>query len=176
MLEKWLKVLCVVSWQLQNMKEHCETLWQCAQNNKKKSNYSTYILYLTWKKKTKKNCSWIVHDNCHNRITCCTRFIYETSQNYRPVCVWEHPCICMSHINVNLINILSLRAFSWKLTFPPCLWEKIGCLINCLSVSQSLNTSDRMCTKALKKKRKPSTSGPAASHMWSGCSCHDDST
>lgn len=66
----------------------------------------------------------------------------------------EHSCVCMSHIYVNLINIPSLRAFSWKLTFPLCLWEEIGCLINCLYVSQSLNTSDRMCTKALKKRKK----------------------
>lgn len=86
-----------------------------------------------------------------------TRFMHETSQNYRPVCVCEHPRICMSHIYVNLVNIPSLRAFSWKLTFPLCLWEEIGCLINCLNVSQSLNTSDRMCSKALKKNKKRKT-------------------
>lgn len=111
--------------------------------------HTTTIQNQIWKVKTIKKklihfpwCNWY------------TRFMHETSQNYRPVCVCEHPRICMSHIYVNLINIPSLRAFSWKLTFPLCLWEEIGCLINCLNVSQSLNTSDRMCSKALKKKKK----------------------
>ncbi len=136
--------------------------------------HTTTIQNQIWKVKTiKKKLIHFPWCNWH------TRFMHETSQNYRPVCVCEHPRICMSHIYVNLINIPSLRAFSWKLTFPLCLWEEIGCLINCLNVSQSLNTSDRMCSKALKKKLKkgkPWTSGPAASHMWSGCSCHDNST
>lgn len=111
--------------------------------------HTTTIQNQIWKVKTiKKKLIHFPWCNWH------TRFMHETSQNYRPVCVCEHPRICMSHIYVNLINIPSLRAFSWKLTFPLCLWEEIGCLINCLNVSQSLNTSDRMCSKALKKKKK----------------------
>ncbi len=110
--------------------------------------HTTTIQNQIWKAKTiKKKLIHFPWCNWH------TRFIHETSQIYRPVCMCEYPRICRSHIYVNLFNIPSLRAFSWKWTFPLCLWEEIGCLINCLNVSQSLNTSDRMCTKALRKKK-----------------------